>query len=170
MAAPYSTLRSKHNRAVAAWLVSQGVAALPSNTGASTGYPNCVVKTVRGIPDPPLTGNYRLTSYVTFKGSAAGGDGTDSKRALFDQLVAKGQDALMQSDSAGYGLRLTAAGITASGRALAVSDPANNADMVDYTCLEWDDGGFGDGEPDDKGCDWVEISIFNALACSKNVD
>lgn len=176
MAAPFNNVRSKHARAITAWIISQGAGTAadtsPVFSASSNVYPVTTVRPTRGNPDPPLTGNYRIVTHVSIKGSAAkltGQANPNAGRIAFDARVAKVGDCLMQSDD-DQTLRFTAAGITAAGRALAVSDPTNNADMAEYTCLEWDDGGFGDGAADEDGCAWEEILIFNAYVCGSAIN
>lgn len=185
MAAPYHNLRSKLNRAIAAYLISKGVGG-PSDTGPANArtlstYPRTTVRATIGKPEPPLTGNYRVPVHVSIKASATqepDEPNLDIARKLFDERLANVFDALMQSDD-DQTLRKTADDITAAGRALAVAVDAspeavqfaaNNADMVDFTLLGWYDGGFGDGEPDAEGNAWEEILIFEALCCASNVD
>ena len=184
MAAPFNNLRSKTGRAIAAWLIAQNAGTIadtfPDYTQAERAYPSTTVKVVRGMPDPPLTGNYRCTVRVSIKGSAAkdANDPGDPGRVAFDARVASVIDALLKSDD-DQTFRAVAGGVSAAGRALAV--PANqspdalafaqqNADMVDFTCGEWNDMGFGEGAADAEGCSWEEVVIFEAVTCAANVD
>jgi hypothetical protein len=186
MAAPFSTLRSKLNRAVCAYLISQGVGStedtVPAYSQGTYAFPNTTVRATLGTPDPPFSGNYRITLHVSIKGSAvqsAQDPNGDLAHIEFDERVAAVQDALMMGNGCDS-LADTAAAINAAGRALAVaqdpSDPAsvqqaaNNADMVDFTLIQWIDRGFGDGMADAKDCTWEEILIFEAYCCSRNVD
>jgi len=174
MAAPYNNLRSKLNRAVCAYLVTQGVGTvdniLASNTNAAKSYPLVTVQAVRGMPDPPMTGDYRCSVQVAVKGSnvQVANASPQSNRILFDTLCGKTCDALMIGDTST--LMPTALGITAAGRALFAGDPANNADMADFTCINWFDDGFGIGDPDAEGCSWIEVFLFTAICCASNVD
>lgn len=181
----YHNLRSKLNRAVAAYLVSAGCGSvndiLPAQSTATRPYPNTTVKSTIGTPDPPLSGDYRVKLHISIKGSATQGVSEPNpqlSRVNFDNRVSQTFDALMESDN-GIDLEATAVLITAAGRALAVpadGSPAailfaqNNADMADFSCLQWVDGGFGDGPANDEGCSWEEILIFDVLACASNVD
>lgn len=137
---------------------------------------------MRGTPEVPLTGIYRIQTALSLKGSASQDPSEPNvqlARTQFDNRIATVYDALMQSDD-GDTLKATARLITAAGRALAtVIDPldpasvrfaSNNADMADFTCTDWYDGGFGDGQADAEGCSWEEILLFDAVCCSANVD
>lgn len=186
MAAPYSNLRSKLNRAIAAYLVSVGAGSIedvaPANSAGSSKYPNTTVRATMSKADVALTGLRRISVQISIKGSATIGinePNKDVSRLNFDTRVANTDDALMQTDD-GQTLRATAGLIAAAGRALAVvvdpNDPksvlfaANNADMVDFTCQGWYDVGEGDGEANEEGCSWEEILMFEALCSPSNVD
>lgn len=187
--APYSNLRSKLDRAICAYLVSQGVGGdeniLPFASPINSGYPNVVVHSVTSKPDPDFSGNRWVQVHITISGSATKDpDKPDSQnpRVQFDNLVAAVGDALMQTDDDGQSLRATAELITAAGRATAttvdLNDPVSvqfaedNKDMADFTCQMWLDVSEGDGEitADEEGCAWKEVFVFNALACPSNVD
>ncbi len=181
-------LRSKCNRAVAAYLVSKqcGTVAdvLPANTIKPKTFPNTTVISKLAVEDPQFSGNRRITLYVVIAGKAqVAVDETnpDVSRTDFDSRVAKTDDMLRQTDN-GQNLKATADDITAAGRALAVDasnglDPAqvlfakNNSDMADFTMNGWFPAGDGDGEiADDEGCSWKEVLIFEAVCCPANVD
>lgn len=186
MAAPFNKLRSKVNRAVAAYLVSQGCGSfqdtVAANTQAPTGYPNTTVHATLSLAEVNMTGLRRVKLQISIKGSATtdpGQPNEDSVRVQFDNRIALVYDAMMQTDD-GQTLRYTARAITAAGRALAVSQQpgnpdsdqlaANNADMVDFTCQAVYDMGEGDGEPSEDGTAWEEILLFDILASPSNVD
>lgn len=188
MAAPYSNLRSKLDRAICAFLVDQGCGSqesiVPFASLESAGYPNTEVHSVISKPDPDFSGNRRIQVHVTIQGSATkdpNNPTSQSPRVEFDKRVAQTIDALMQTDDNGQSLRATAVLITAAGRALAVAADAtpeaiqfaaDNADMVDFTCQMWLDVSEGDGEidADDEGCSWKEVAVFEALASPSNTD
>jgi hypothetical protein len=181
----YHKTRSKLNRAICAYLVSVGAGGpedtVPANSGGSQGYPNTTVHATLSKPEILLTGIRRITTHVSIKGSAVvavGEPNADVARKNFDDRVAAVEDALMQSDD-GQSLRATAVAITAAGRALATpvdispeaaQFAANNADMVDFSCQAWYDGGEGDGVPEGEGCAYNEILIFEAVCSDRNVD
>ena len=188
MAAPYHNLRSKLDRAIVAYLISAGAGSiddvLSSRTRKARKFPNTTVKAGRGVPDPPYSGNYRVTVYVSIKYSATQEvkePNPGLARTQFDQRVAQTFDALMQSDNQ-QDLHQTATLITAAGRNLAVdpnngTDPVtkqeaeNNADMADFTIMQWIDQGFGSGPDEDaEGNNWEEVLMFEALCCPSNVD
>ncbi len=184
--ANYNNLRSKLNRAIAAYLVSQACGSVddisPANSRTASKYPNTKIRCTIGKPEVPLTGLRRMPVLISIRGSATqkpGEPNPDLARVNFDARVAATYDAMLQSDD-DQTFRATARAITATGRALAVvvdpNDPesvqfaANNADMVDFTCQAVYDTGEGDGEPDAEGCDWHEILTFEVLCSPSNVD
>ena len=76
----------------------------------------------------------------------------------------------MMADDNGFDLSYTAQQITIAGNALKTNADAtiaaNNADMGDFTCLQWMEAGEGDGdETDSEGCDWEEVLLFECVAC-----
>ncbi len=185
MAEPYSKLRSKLNRAIAAYLVSAGAGGVndvtPANTVGKSDYPNTTVRSTLSKVEVAFTGLRRISVQISIKGSAVNAvnePNKDVSRVNFDTRVATTEDALMQTDD-DQTLLATADNITAAGRALAVpadgSDAAaliaaNNADMVDFTCQAWYEAGNGDGEASDPGCSWEEILMFEALCSPSNTD
>jgi hypothetical protein len=194
MGAPYNNTRSKLDRAICAWLVTQpGCGSvndiLPSVSVFLKSYPNTTVETVLSKPQSRFSGNRWCDVHVRIAGSAVKqvpqpGQLAPSQapRELFDARVGSTIDALMQSDTNGVDLAATAIEITNAGRALAV-DPTNganaqaaawaaaNADMPDFTCIMWLDDGDGPGEitADEENCAWKEVIMFKALACPSNV-
>jgi hypothetical protein len=194
VAAPYSNLRSKLDRAICAWLASQPGCGSVDDILSSVSvflkaYPNTTVETVLSKPTPDFSGNRWCHVHVRIAGSAVKQvpqpgqlAPNQTPRQLFDARVAATTDALMLSDNNGQDLRYTADAITTAGRALAV-DPTNgananaaawaaaNADMVDFTALMWLDDGDAPGEitADEEGCAWKEVVMFKCLACPSNV-
>lgn len=185
MAEAYHRLRSKLNRAVAAYLISVGAGGrqdvLPYSSLILKVYPNTTIWAIRSHVEVPLTGLRRLMVHVSVKGSGVqqvGEPNPEEARVTWDQRVAATQDALMQTAD-GITLHATALAITAAGRALAVpvdNSPAaaqfaaNNVDMVDFTCQAWYDAGEGEGTADAEGCSWEEVLMFEALCSPSNVD
>ncbi len=191
MAAPYNLLRSKLNRAIVAYLISVGAGSRNDTFAANVNRSsigqhkpgnNTTVQATLSKPEPYLTANRRITVHVRIRGSATQSPkepNWEAARTTFDERVGAVYDALLQSDNA-QNLRATAQAITAAGRALAVADDpsnpqsvqqaANNADMVDFTCLGWYDMGEGDGEPQQEANAWEEVLVFDALCCGSNVD
>ena len=176
----YNNVRSKLDRAIAAYLVSAGAGTVadtfPYSSTASKSYPNTTVWAQRAIPDPPMTGIRRVTVHVSIKGSAVNApkeQNPEQARVAFDARVSAVYDALMQTED-GETFNATAEAITEAGRALAESDDAtvaaNNADMADFTCSGWYDAGEGGGEAKAPGCSWEEILIFEALCSPSNTD
>lgn len=186
MAEAFNRVRSKLNRAIAAYLVSRGAGSVddtvPANTTTPLNYPQTVVRATLSKPEVAFTGIRRVTVHVVIKGQAVknppdSAAPADTARQAFDDRVAAIYDALMQSS--GHSLKATAQAVTASGRALDSDDNdatdgwtarALNTDMSDFTCSAWYDAGEGDGEPEAEGCDWVETLIFEAICSPSNVD
>lgn len=169
---PYSDLDSKLNRAIAAYLISVGglcgTAAdiFPDESESVNKYPNTEIQTVSGTPFPKYTGNYRCRVQIIVSGSAVSGT-----KLAFSQRVGATVDALMQSDDS-QTLRATSTLINTAGRALATGQPNDpNADMADFTCLDWTEAGFGHGKiQDEEGCSWRKVWMFDCTVCSSNVD
>lgn len=183
---PFNKLRSKVNRAVAAYLVSVGAGSfedtVAANTRTPTGYPNTTVHATLSHAEVNMTGLRRVKLQISIKGSATtdpNDPNPDDTRVQFDNRIGLVYDAMMQTAD-GQTLHETARLITLAGRALAVSmqpgDPKadqlaqNNADMVDFTCQAVYDMGEGDGEPSEDGTAWEEILLFDILASPSNVD
>lgn len=174
MPLPYNNLRSKLDRAICAYLIAQGVGTAddvsPWNSVTTNTYPLTTVHSTISKPEVNFTGNRRISVQISIKGSAANAtnnDDPDSVRAAFDARVAETMDALMQTDDE-QTLNYTANAITAAGRALATSSPKDNADMADFTLMEWYESGEGDGPtgPDEEACAWNEILMFDAVCCA----
>lgn len=185
MPPPYNNIRSKCSRAVCAYLISKGVGGWADTfhfrSRADRAYPNTTVIPVGAKPEVMFTGNYRVTVFISIKGSAADKPDAVSEEAprlAFEERFASTHDALMQTDD-NQTLRLTSEDITAAGRAMAVAVDdsaeaiqfaADNADMADFTLFDWIDGGFGNGEANDEGCDWEDVLIFDAVCCGSAID
>ena len=176
MAAPYHNLGSKLDRALVAYLIGQGAGTardvLPSNHSGTREVPFTVVSAHRGTPNPAAMGTYDVDVRVQIEGLAGNQPGRGSRhqnRLLFDARVAKTYDALHLSTD-GVSLLATADAITAAGRALAVSDPDNDADMVDFGCLYMTDLGFDRGEPKDEPGTFLEILNLRCRCCPSAVD
>jgi hypothetical protein len=185
MAEPFNNIRSKLSRAIAAYLIDAGAGTeadtLPHTSVANTAYPNTVVRATLSKPEVPMSGMRRVTVHISIKGSATNvpkESNPQKARVQFDQRVADVCDALMQTDD-DETYRATARLITIAGRDLATpadatpeaaQAAANNADMEDFTCQGWYDGGEGDGAADAEGCSWEEILIFEALVSPSDTD
>lgn len=175
MAASYNNLRSKVNRAICAYLVSQNVGTnaniLPADSQISKTYPLVTVQGVRGTPAPRNTGDYDIEVHVSVKGSAVivpnpgGANPAQQSRITFDTLLQKTNDALMMTAD-NQSLIYTAQQITTAAQALAAADAANNGDLANFTCINWFDEGFGMGDPSEEGCSWIEVLIFRAVCCA----
>lgn len=185
MAAPYCFIDYKLERAVVAYLISKSVGTVtdtfPSLSVGARTYPLTTVMAVNGQEDPDWTGNTRITLWVSVKGSAsqdANAADIQAQIKAFYQRVASVWDALRQTSN-GNDLSATALDITTVGRATAVAVDgsaaaikfaADNADMVDFTVLQWAAIGFGQPKADEGGNAWERILQFTVLCCPKNVD
>lgn len=184
MAAPYSNLRSKSDRAIGAMLVAAncGTAAniLPYAVNENKTYPNVTIHSVSSQPDPSFSGNRWVKVQIEIKGSATINPALPASqqgRIAFDNVTAAVLDALMQSNNNGQDLQAVCDLINTNGRALATTGGqgwmavADNADMVDFTALIWKEGLEGDGtiEADEEGCSWCEVLTFEMLAAPSNV-
>lgn len=183
MAAPYSNLRSKLDRAIVAYLISLadpkvGTAAdiLPAYMSSDKPVLSTVVQSSQGPEDPPFTGNHNMAVKVRIKVPAANQPGQTNpmaNRVVLDARSAATFDAFHQTaNNCDYGE--TARLISAAGRALAtsgtVTDQANNADMVDFTCQWIQDMSIAGGEPDDEATAFVDVITFSARCCPSNTD
>ena len=179
MAAPYSSPRSKLDRAIVAYLIAQGVGdntnIFPANSSRDRALPNLTIHASGGSPEFPLSGTYRFNVRVICKypGAIQPTDeltNYETNRLAADELFASAVDALMQGETGTSTLAVTATAITTAGRALADSDPANHADMADFTCIQWLDTGFDGGVPEEESSTWAEIATFQAVVTSANTD
>lgn len=189
MAAPFSTLRSKLDRAIVAWLIQQGVAdsVFPANNSGIIQVADGPVVVVRSHSGFPVTadavgGPWQFDIEVGVHGSASpqpeDANQSDQQRYELDQVFAATVDALMQSDVAdGQTLQLTADGITSAGQALASVTPVApavnlNLDMVDFACDTWLPPTLDGGNPRVENAPtnttvWKEIANFKAI-CRAN--
>jgi hypothetical protein len=180
MAAPFNRLRSKLNRAICAYLIQQKVGTaddtFPENSQAIKTYPVTLVRACAALePNEGMTtGNRNIIVLITVKGSAVRNTAKpadiQSARIAFETRLTNVNDALLMQSSDNRTLKATARAITLAGRALAVSDPDNNADMADFTCQWWINMGEGDLDPDQEGTAWQEALKFKSLCSPSNVD
>lgn len=123
MALPYHNLRSKLNRAIRAWLISQDCGTENDiHVGFNVkdrDFPLTTIRAAIGTPMPHFSGNYSIRTMITVKGRAQQNSDGDPElaRILFDERLAKTFDALMQTDD-NQTLRFTAKSITSAGRGL----------------------------------------------------
>lgn len=180
---------SKLDRAIVAYLVglmNPDIGSkddiFPCNYQEQNSLPCTIVTAKRATPRTPIVGNYEWQVHIAIKSIALAADDESQggnpgmNRVLIDKRVSATNDALMQTDDQAT-LDATAAAITTAGRALAVpvdgSPEAaqlaqNNADMADFTCLQWLDGGFERGTP--EAGHFMEVLIFNAVACASAIN
>ncbi len=184
------SLRSKLDRAIVAYLQTQGVCdnISPANSSEDSEYPNVTVWCHDGKPSAQYSGSYEFQVMIEMQGKATQqpvAPGTDEpnpelQRVKLDELTDGVYEALMKEEVTEdtQSLRATKDLITAAGRALAVADATpegiqraeNNADMVDFTCQFWMESGITGGRPNVEGAAWKEVLQFTARACGSNVD
>lgn len=186
MALPLGNLRSKHNRAVCAWLAANGCGVIyqsifPANSGvgATRAFPNITVRSPMAHEEVHETGTDEIKFQLEIKGSATAIEGASAgrPRVNFDTLCAKAKDAMSMSQT-GVDYDYVAAQITAAGNAMAtavdsstqaIAFAAENADMVNYTCQKLYAAGEGDGEITEAdanaGCSFHDVYLFRAIAC-----
>jgi hypothetical protein len=187
MGAPYSNIGSKNDRAIVAYLIAYGLAnhlttilnadtIFPTNSTSSNAYPNVEIQSLRGKPLVPYVGTWVVETRIVIKYSAVQPVkpvNPDAARLAGDILIQNVIDALSLTDN-GSDMRATATAITAAGRLLATTgtaqSQANNADMLDYSCIFWVPSGFERGQPDEEGTAWSEITTFESHCCPSNVD
>lgn len=124
----------------------------------------------KGIPETANQATYRVNCAVMIKTSLAieAGAGSNDARLASEALVAAVFDALHLYTTADGDVQSLADAITAAGRALAVSDAANNADMADFTCESIVDVGVEQGLVEDGAC-WVDTLNVEMICCPSNV-
>lgn len=188
---PLSNIRSKLDRAVVAYLKSQGVSSyiVPANWSGIVNMDEnpiwIVVRSHQGTPTTSLSSVWDFYVEVGVHGPAcppvdAVNEG--QQRVDFDQVFAQMMDALMttgQPDGP-QDLQATADLITQYGRQLATNgdstSQANNADMVDFTCQYWyPPVSLDGGNPRVQGAEanttvWKEFATFKAVCSPFNVD
>lgn len=184
MGAPFSNLRSKLDRAVAAYLIAQkvgtGTNVFPANRSGDIDLaegPVIIVRSHSGTPEHPLGGIWRFRVEVSIHGSAAPQptDTSDqTERLALDQMTAQAGDALGQSADDMQSYQATADGITAAAQASAVVANSNNADLVDFTLQFWGVAGLDGGNPRAQGAPmdttvFKEFMDFEAVCCASNV-
>lgn len=169
---------TKLERATCAYLILQGCGGapdvLPEISPASKTFPNTVVRVVNGHPTPPTSGIFAGQLWVEIKGKMGVlNDGTIDTGPIdeFEDRYEMTRRALMMTtDVNNQTLKATACDITAAGNAMAVpiddspaaiAYAARMADMANFSLTGWIDGGFGTSDPDDDGCDWKRVIIFN---------
>jgi hypothetical protein len=130
------------------------------------------IKTTSCTPVVPFTGNYSCQVDLFFKFSAV--TDTELDRVAMDQFVGGVGYSLFRGDY-NDGMPTVCAAINAAARALAVSDPANNADMAGFTVSRITPGterrGFPIGaEGGVDGSYWVEQRSLEIMACSETIN
>ena len=167
----YNNAASKLERAVRAFLISQGKTTTANcytmNGSNDKVLPNRVIGCVSFSPQRPYRaeGWVRLQIDHRFSGALDPNEtDTDKQRWLIDSFLGDTLDSLMISD--GNSLNTSADGITAAGRALATDpDPvvaADNSDMANFRCdtIKLGDPMHTRGKTDDQAAVWLEALHF----------
>lgn len=167
-----ANIRSKNDRAIAAYLASVVAAVNPAveiyttNVSTTRKLPLVDVLTAQGAENPPFSGNHTLSVRVRVEFPAANDPNTTNpqeNRLALDAMADAVFDAFHLCDN-GCDYSATAAAITAAGNALAVSDPVNHADMADYTCLQFLGVEYAGGVDDGETTSFVEMIKFSSVA------
>lgn len=165
-------LLSKLDRALVAYLISQGAGTLenifPAKRSLGKTLPITIIWAQKSTEDPPCSGDYMCDTAVMVKTPPldSAGDADNAKRVSSDALVAAVFDELKRGLDSGS--ETLAAAITTAARALAVSDPTNHADLADFTALAVLDGGMEQGLNEELDV-WVDTFNLQILCCGKNV-
>lgn len=134
----------------------------PLSTGITTIRANA-----SSTADGELSGNEKFTVSIQNKFGVKG-DPTEENplvnRTELDQRVGRQQLAMLRGNDS-ESLSLTRDDLTTYGRELADTDPDNEADMEEFTCLFVRYLGMTRGEPEDDSCSWVEVRNFEIAAC-----
>jgi len=170
----YHNLLSKNDRALVAYLVSKGVGTsadvFAAKRSQNKSLPCTICWSEKGEEAGMYSGTYNLQVSIMVKTSSAEDAAAAAAAArlasearvaaTFDcfQLAA---DLAGTNDSTGENI---ADQITAAGRALAISDPTNNADMSDYCCLNVRLTGIEAGF-EEEGDAWIDTFNLEILAC-----
>lgn len=191
MAAPFSNIRSKLDRAVVAYLKFKGVCSyiVPANWSGIVNMDEnpvwIVVRSHSGTPTTSLSSIWDFYVEIGVHGPACPPPQTNNEgqqRVDLDAVFAAAMDALMQTGQADgpQDLQATADFISQYGRLLATTgdanSQANNQDMVDFTCQYWyPPVSLDGGNPRVQGAEasttvWKEFATFKAVVNPYNVD
>lgn len=168
-------LGSQLERAVVAYLVSVEAGTyddtFESYCSMDKVLPNTVVRASGSTHEPLHGGNEVWQLSVIVRGIAVDDADTESRYAAVGALnerVGKCLAAMLQTED-NQTLDYTAEQITAAGRALAVSDPDNHADMADFTCQSIYYKGAQRGQPEEDNSIWAEMRNFEVRCCASAI-
>lgn len=172
----YHNILSKNDRALMAYLVARGAGTFadvfPAKRSLNKELPCTVCWSEKGAPIRN-TGNYTLATSIMVKTAAPVDAGVDpgQPRLDSDARIRATFDAFFTMDTGGtdFDSTVVAAQVTASARALAIADPANHADLADYTCLDVRDMG-PEAAFSENGDAWVDTLNLEVDCCPSNVD
>lgn len=181
MAVDSLDLAGKLCRGIRALIVSAG-AGTNLNTFVAPGsatktLPNTTIEaeTETAFEDEVGTGNYRFPAVrVIFRDPGANqpaDDDVDAERVAAGLRMGPVIESLISSND-GTTLNYTAVAITQAGQALAVSSPADNADMANFTVLFWklcDLGTMRRVRHVKKATCWERILLFECVCCNSAI-
>lgn len=140
MAAPFQKMLSKTARALVAYILATppdgltAVNCVPTKKSTDkTGTPLVICHCGQWSPDEANPGRSIVTADIIVKTENSGSD--ETKRKDSDALQGSTFD-LFYSDIGTTDLTVLADAITNAARAVAASDPDNNADLADFKCDE----------------------------------
>lgn len=159
---------SQLDRAIIAYLISLEVGTseniYPAHTSIEKVLPSITVKSYSSSHEQQSgVENYQVSIQCMAEAVI-----DSSTPTVIDNLVGLVMAAMLQSED-GETLDYTAAQITETGRALAVSDPDSNADMADFTLNHLYYKGAQRGKPDDDNSIWAEVRNFEAHVSPSNL-
>ena len=180
---PVPNVGSQIERAIVAMLqdaygstciTAQGLSFYTSNDWKVRNAPNISVLASHSEETPTysMDKDYFVTIEVVWKGNnEIGQTNNEANRVSIDALIGVAEAAMCQTTT-GQDRQATCTAINTFGRALASGpDAANNADMVNFTCLRV--MSMGDRRAEKNGAGGVnlrEVRTFKVSACPANVD
>jgi hypothetical protein len=182
-----TNLPSKLSRAIRFYLIQNGVGdpahvfhMFDNRLRDLSVLPITIVTVGKGDPDAPFTGDNQYTVFVTTKFielAQQTDTNSESYRVTFDAAVGAARMPLMQSDD-NQTLKATYKAINAAAAMMPVTPPnptadqiqfaANNADMADFTIMQWLEGYYGPGKAED--CSFEIVQVFQAIACEQTIE
>ena len=168
----FHNLLSKNDRAIAAYLIANGVGTaadvFPGKTASAKVIPCTVIYSDRGNEVAPFSATYELETAVMVKTRAGvdEGAGPQDSRLASELRVAETFDLFhIAVDSSA---ELLAANITSAARALAIADPANNADLADYTAIGMRSKTIEAGQEED-GDAWIDTLHITVVCAPSDI-
>lgn len=173
---PIGSVGSMLERAIAAYLIDSGCGSdedVLAGFGVTEKKYPCIIVQASDSQNDRQTGNEAFEVQLICKQSAtvkAGETNPIAKRVALEQKIGLAHAAMVATDTLGQDIKTAWDAITAAGRALAVSDPDNNADMAEFAVLGMNYSGSSRPAPDAESNSWQEIRHFVVLACARAID